>query len=57
MLVSTPARAALTSRLTLSVSNSTRVGLASALAILGVSAPEVMERLDADDAGPAAPDA
>ena len=27
----------------------TRVGLAGALAILGVSAPEVMERLDADD--------
>jgi len=29
---------------------STRVGLASALTILGVSAPDVMERLDADDA-------
>ena len=30
----------------------TRVGLASALAILGVTAPEVMERLDVDDADP-----
>jgi arginyl-tRNA synthetase len=29
-----------------------RVGLAGALAILGVSAPEVMERLDADDDAP-----
>jgi arginyl-tRNA synthetase len=33
-----------------------RVGLADALGILGVSAPEVMERLDADDEEPGAGD-